>query len=187
MTNQNLFHNVINWTEVDPHKMTLSMRGKSQRFCVIVFALWFMHEQDSALKKLSPWLIRWTAPSGGNTALATRVSAGSNRWNAHITGSILTLSCEAVATVCQLQRGRAIPSEISRNSFQAWSFCRALVDQWYSKDLSQTYSRSHRDQSLQHVLGYCGELLRTAWVLWAHCTYFWLESHWALGCSSCGS
>lgn len=44
MTNENLLYNVINWAEVDPHKMTLNIRGKSRRSCVIVFALWFMHE-----------------------------------------------------------------------------------------------------------------------------------------------
>lgn len=44
MTNENLLYNVINWAEVDPYKMTLNIRGKSQRSCVIVFALWFMHE-----------------------------------------------------------------------------------------------------------------------------------------------
>lgn len=101
MTNENLLHNVINWTEVDPHKMTLSMKGKSQRSCVIVFAY------DSCMSKLPLWrssqtLRRWTAHSGGNTALTTSVSAGSNRWNTHIVGSILTFSCEAVAMVCQL-------------------------------------------------------------------------------------
>lgn len=38
MTNENLLYNVINGAEVDPHKMTLNIRGTSQRSCVTVFA-----------------------------------------------------------------------------------------------------------------------------------------------------
>lgn len=101
MTNENLLHNVINWTEVDPHKMTLSMKGKSQRSCVIVFAY------DSCMSKLPLWRSSQTVWEGGLRTLveiqhSQRVFQQAAVGETPTVGSILTFACEAVAMVCQL-------------------------------------------------------------------------------------